>query len=614
MTYFRWIAVWDFEYEIREGDLPRVLCMVAYILDANLVHVRTVRLWRGDFGTAPPFDLGPDVLFVAYSAWAERICFQVLGWAFPVRVFDLHTAFLAADNVLPPARFDDDEAHERDPKDLETACRKYACGADWGGIDKHQIAKDIGEGNWQKYGREGVLEYCEFDVANEVKLFRAMLREHCNDRSVPIFPAANVRDVLRWSEYSAKACGLIQARGMFVDVPMWEQVQERKFSVMSALVRKFDPSQGRTDHPIYVRQGDHWKFDTRNFERFLPALGIYQWPRLASGALSLDSDAFRMFHHVPGIEGIHALRDSLRVIASAKLPIGRDGRNRPSLFPFGTRTGRNAHRRSLYNAHAGLRSFLIPPAGKRLVSLDYRTQEVGIAAVFFDDGNLRNDYLSGDVYHALARLLGFTADDDPKRWARNNADVRQRMKSLQLGINYLMGVKSIAIRIERHPLVAAEILRMHRARYPRLYAGRQEAIECTLLRREIRARNNWPLRISFSPNERSIANFPCQANGAAMLQVAAVRLVRAGLVPSMLVHDGILLEVDEDHADEQEALAIEIMQAASRDVLGGFQIGVDVDKRVSAGQRYIDKRPVSMSMWQTIVEALAYAQGLKSVG
>jgi hypothetical protein len=384
---------------------------------------------------------------------------------------------------------------------------------------------------------------------------------------------------------------------------------------MSALVRRFDPSQGVTDFPVYVREAEHFKFSTRNFERFLPRLGIYAWPRLASGALSLDSDAFKMFYHVPGIQELHALRDSLRVIASAKLPIGRDGRNRPSLFPFGTRTGRNAHARSLYNAHAGLRSFLIPPPGRRLISLDWRTQEVGIAAVIFDDPNLREDYRSGDVYHALARLLGRTHDDDGKRWAKNHADDRQRMKSLQLGINYLMGVKSIAIRIERHPLVAAEILRMHRARYPRLYAGREAAIELAMLRREIRARNEWPLRISYSPNERTLANFPCQANGAAMLQVATVRMVRAGLVPSMLVHDGILLEVEEDRAEEQEAHAIEIMQGAGRDVLGGFQIDVDVDQRVLAGQRYIDKRPVSKLMWQTIMDALAIARsGLKIAG
>ena len=54
------------------------------------------------------------------------------------------------------------------------------------------------------------------------------------------------------------------------------------------------------------------------------------------------SDAFRLMYHVPGIEGLHALRDSLGFIVKARLPIGKDGRNRPSLFPFGTATGRNA--------------------------------------------------------------------------------------------------------------------------------------------------------------------------------------------------------------------------------------------------------------------------------
>jgi hypothetical protein len=38
---------------------------------------------------------------------------------------------------------------------------------------------------------------------------------------------------------------------------------------------------------------------------------------------------------VPGIEKLHALKDSLGVIVRAKLPIGVDGRNRPSLYPQG---------------------------------------------------------------------------------------------------------------------------------------------------------------------------------------------------------------------------------------------------------------------------------------
>src|SRR6266567_5316453 len=96
------VVAGDFEYEAADGNLPNVLCMVAYVLDRHLRHVRTVRLWRGEFGPTPPFDIGDDTLFVAYSAWAEMTCFMVLGWAFPVHVYDLHTAYLAASNILLP--------------------------------------------------------------------------------------------------------------------------------------------------------------------------------------------------------------------------------------------------------------------------------------------------------------------------------------------------------------------------------------------------------------------------------------------------------------------------------------------------------------------------------
>jgi hypothetical protein len=58
------IVVCDFEYEIADGDLPKPLCMVAHVLDENLRHVRTIRQWRDDFGSTPPFDIGTDTLFV----------------------------------------------------------------------------------------------------------------------------------------------------------------------------------------------------------------------------------------------------------------------------------------------------------------------------------------------------------------------------------------------------------------------------------------------------------------------------------------------------------------------------------------------------------------------
>src|SRR5262245_2214338 len=108
---FRTVAVIDFEFEIDDGDLPRVLCFVLYLLDANLRHVATVRVWRDAFGSKPPFDVGPDTLIVGYSLWAEITCFLTLGWQLPVHAYDLHTAFLATSNILLP--HDPDEVRKK---------------------------------------------------------------------------------------------------------------------------------------------------------------------------------------------------------------------------------------------------------------------------------------------------------------------------------------------------------------------------------------------------------------------------------------------------------------------------------------------------------------------
>ena len=57
-VYFRNTVVFDFEYEIEDGWLPNVLCLVAYLLDHNLQLISIIRRWRGEFGDAPPFDIG----------------------------------------------------------------------------------------------------------------------------------------------------------------------------------------------------------------------------------------------------------------------------------------------------------------------------------------------------------------------------------------------------------------------------------------------------------------------------------------------------------------------------------------------------------------------------
>jgi hypothetical protein len=135
---FKSVVFCDFEYEIEPGGLANVLCMVAHVLDENLRHVRTIRLSRGEFGRKPPFDIGPDTLFVAYSARAEMTRFIVLGSKFPVHVLDLHAAYLATSNILLPCN--PGEMRKKPRKRLPDSCRAYGIEG-WELIDKERSPK-----------------------------------------------------------------------------------------------------------------------------------------------------------------------------------------------------------------------------------------------------------------------------------------------------------------------------------------------------------------------------------------------------------------------------------------------------------------------------------------
>jgi DNA polymerase I len=583
---FRRIIVADFEYESAAGELPNVLCMVAHELDEYLQHVRTIRKWRGEFDKTPPFDIGDDTLFVAYSAWAEMMCFDVLGWQHPVHIFDQHTAYLATTNVLLPHG----DERKRQRKRLPDACRAYGLEG-WERIDKDSIAADIGNGLWQNYGAPRVFEYCEEDVRMSAALLRAQLHRHGD------MPAADVPRVLHWSNYSAKAVARIQAAGMPIDMRLWNMVQENKAAVVQELLRRHDPSSA-DDEPIYTPEGE-WSYV--RFENWLVRRGVAAWPRLDSGRLDISGDAFKLMYYLPGIESLHALRDSLGVIVKAKLPIGPDGRNRPSLFPFGTATGRNAHSKSLYNAHASVRSFMMFPQDKIGAYLDWRTQEVGVAATMSGDQALIEAYRGGDVYHALARLCGLTKEPDPKRWKREHKTERDRMKALQLGINYGMGVPSLARGLNRHPLIASGIIERHRREYPRYWEWRDDQAMSAKLYRGAESIFGWPLRITTSPNVRTLYNFPMQSGGAEMLRLAAWRLYEAGIRTCMLIHDGILLELN---STEELEHAKQIMVAAGYDVCPGLRIDAEPDQILTNGARYRDGRPVAKAMWATMMRTL----------
>jgi hypothetical protein len=181
-----------------------------------------------------------------------------------------------------------------------------------------------------------VLAYCEEDVRASAELFRRQLRGTNRLERAP------VDHVIRWSEYSSKAVAQIQPRGMPIDMPLWNLIQENKDAVIQTWLRQFDPSYD-DEAPIYSPEGDR---SYARFEAYLARNNVVAWPRLPSGQLDTDSDAFGLMSHVLGVENLHALRDALRLVRGSPVPIGKDGRNRPNLFPCGTTTATHTGRAS----------------------------------------------------------------------------------------------------------------------------------------------------------------------------------------------------------------------------------------------------------------------------
>jgi len=154
-----------------------------------------------------------------------------------------------------------------------------------------------------------------------------------------------------------------------------------------------------------------------------------------------------------------------------------------------------------------MRSFMQFPEGSIGFYLDWRSQEPGIAAALSGDETLMADYLGGDIYLPLAVMCGLTNETDPVRWKKTNNGVRDRMKPLQLGINYGMSVPSLARGLNRHSLIASEIIQRHKRRYPKFWQWRDDMVTAAMFDRRIESSFGWPMRITHSPNKENDLQF-----------------------------------------------------------------------------------------------------------
>ena len=182
------------------------------------------------------------------------------------------------------------------------------------------------------------------------------------------------------------------------------------------------------------------------------------WPRSTTGHLQLDQDTFRdMAKRYPNLEPLKELRHSLSDLRLMALAVGPDGRNRTLLSPFGARSGRNtpSNTKFVFGPSVWVRGLIKPPPGRALAYVDWKTQEVVIAAALSGDQALLDAVSSGDPYLAFAKMAKFVPPDATKQ---SHKVIRDLCKTCVLGTNYGMQAPSLALRTGLSAIEAQDLL------------------------------------------------------------------------------------------------------------------------------------------------------------
>ncbi len=96
----------------------------------------------------------------------------------------------------------------------------------------------------------------------------------------------------------------------------------------------------------------------------------------------------------------------------------------------------------------------------------------------------------------------------------------------------------------------------------------------------------------------TLANWPCQANGAEMLRLAVIATVETGIGVCATVHDALLVEGAESEIESTVQRTEELMQEASKLVLGGKVIRTDA-KVIRYPERCHEPR--GKALWDTLM-------------
>jgi hypothetical protein len=549
----------DFEFRAEPGRPPRPWCVVAECVETGEI----LHLWLDGSDTPCPFEI--PYRLIAHYALAELSCILALGWQMPAEVID----------TLPETRVVLGQAKPRCGLGLLSVASHF--GIQTMTSEHKDSMRELAMGDFVPRERQDELtEYCAKDVFTLSAVWAKLV------------PEVNITQAAFRGRYLISLAA-VEARGIPADADLVAALVAHRDEIKEASWHE-----ARGKYPGAITEGG--SFSSAGWLAWCESQGI-TWPVHGSGIAMLDEDTFKkMGDSHPEILIMHYARKLRSQSRGFQFPVGPDGRLRCMLSPFGSDTGRNQPSPNTYvfSASAWLRSIVQAPERKVLASVDYSSQEFALAAALATDDAMMADYRSGDPYLAFGQRAGGIP---PGATKSSHTTERNIFKQVALAVQYGMGYESLAQRRGIPRSAARHLIAQHQASYPQYWKWRQKVIDTVTCGGSVSTAFGWKRHGRKKDSANSIGNFLVQSTGAEIMRLVIIALEEAGHRVIAPIHDGFVLEMDEDGHQEEFPRILEIFRQASLAVVPEIEVRTDSDL-IMPGNHYVDGR--GADMWRLV--------------
>ena len=264
----------------------------------------------------------------------------------------------------------------------------------------------------------------------------------------------------------------------------------------------------------------------------------------------------------------------------------KTGRLHADFRQIGAPTGRfactNPNIQQVPHAVEYRRCFMGHPEGRQLIIADYSQIELRILAEFSGDQAFTNAFKSGaDLHRVTAAQVFGVSENQVTREQRDFA------KRLNFGVVYGIGAQRFSMMTGLGQPEAEDVLRKYFATYRRLDAYLKESANRAVDEKQARTASGRLVKFNYDPSDRQQVsmtqrngkNAPIQGTSADILK-RALRLLNDELRSTSgkivnIIHDEIVVEVDENEAEALAAKVERAMCAAGEEYLQNVPVKVE---------------------------------------